>query len=317
MNPQARLGAFVLLAMIALVFATGKIGDMVWFKQQTHIVETEFDDLLGLDIQAPVRMAGVKVGVVQEILLSNNKALVRIALNPDVHLPASTRATIVGRGLVGEKNLALNAKDGDTEVLADGALIPSDVSGDINTFISSSSGITEDLQTLAHSLSEALDNGDGQHSLLQLISQISKAVDELSALMQENRQPIARATKGFADTGADAALLLKNHRADLERLLQTLPETAESGRDFFKEGTATMRDLHAMLIENRENLYRIMFELRKASESFEAFSDDVRRNPWKVLSKEPEVKASPGATSLKMEEMILTTGHMGPIPAHE
>jgi len=317
MNPQARLGAFVLLAMIALVFATGKIGDMVWFKQQSHIVETEFVDLLDLDIQAPVRMAGVKVGVVQEILLRNNKALVRIALNPDVHLPASTRATIVGRGLVGEKNLALNAKNGDTELLPDGALIPSDVSGDINTFISSSSGITDDLQTLAHSLTEALGNGDGQHSLLQLISKTSKAADELTALLQENRAHIARATKGFADTGTDTALLLKNHRADMDRLLQTLPETAASGRDFFNEGTATMRDLHAMLIENRENLYRSMFELRKASENLEVFSDDVRRNPWKVLSKEPEVKASPRTTSLKMEEMILTTGHMGPIPAHE
>jgi len=317
MNPQARLGAFVLLALILLVFATGKVGDMVWFKQQTHIVETEFNDLLGLDVQAPVRMAGVKVGVVQEILLHNNKALVRIALNPDVQLPASTRASIVGRGLVGEKNLALTATDGDTELLPDGALIPSDAGGDINTFISKSSGVTDDLQTLAHALAKALGTKNGNQSLLQLISEANKAVAELSSLIEENRQHVARATKGFGDTGADISKLTRDHRDDMDRLLILLPQTAESGRDFFKEGTATMRDMHAMIIENRENLYRIMFELRKASENLEAFSDDVRRNPWKVLSEKSEVKASPKAAKQKMEEMILTTGHMGPIPANE
>ncbi|HKI62131.1 MAG TPA: MlaD family protein [Mariprofundaceae bacterium] len=317
MNPQARLGAFVLLAMVLLVFATGKVGNMIWFKQQSHIVETEFDDLLGLDIQAPVRMAGVKVGIVQDILLHNNKALVRIALNPGVHLPASTRASIVGRGLVGEKNLALTAKDGDTELLPDGALIPSDPAGDINTFISKSSGVTEDLQTLAHSLAEALGGENGRHSLLELISEANKAVTELATLIEENRQHIARAAKGFGDTGEDISKLTRDHRDDMDRLLVLLPETAANGRDFFKEGTATMRDMHEMLVENRENLYRIMFELRKASENLEAFSDDVRRNPWKVLSEKPEVKASPKATRKKMEEMILTTGHMGPIPANE
>jgi len=317
MNPQARLGAFVLLAMVLLVFATGKIGDMVWFKQQSHIVETEFDDLLGLDVQAPVRMAGVKVGVVQEILLHDNKALVRIALNPNVRLPASTRASIVGRGLVGEKNLALSATDGDTEFLPDDALIPSDPAGDINTFISKSSDITNDLQTLAHSITQVLDDGNGHNSLKKLFHQASEATEELTALIKENRAHIARMTRGFGNAGTDISRLTKQHRDHMNQLLDTLPETAESGRDFFKEGTATMRDLHAMLTENRENLYRIMFELRKASENLEAFSDDVRRNPWKVLSEKSEVKPSPQATSLKMEEMLLTTGHMGPIPANE
>jgi len=317
MNPQARLGAFVLIALIALAFGTGKIGNMVWFKQDAHIVETEFDDLLGLDVQAPVRMAGVKVGTVQEILLRNNKARVRIALNPDVRLPASTRASIVGRGLVGEKNLALSAKDGDTAWLPDGALIPSDGGGDINSFISKSSDITDDIKSLTHTLAGALGTGDGEHSLHHLIAQAGKAAEELSALIHENRQYISRAAKGFADSGEDSANLIKKHQKHLDQLLATLPETAASSRDFFKESTATMRDLHAMLVENRENLYRIMFELRKASENLEAFSDDVRRNPWKVLSEKPEIKASPRATRLKMEEMLLTTGHMGRIPADE
>jgi len=317
MNPQARLGAFVLLALVLLVFATGKIGNLVWFSEQTHIVKTEFNDLLGLDIQAPVSMAGVKVGVVQDIRLHNNKALVSIALDPGVRLPASTRASIVGRGLVGEKNLALTANDGDTKWLADGALIPSDTGGDINTFIAKASGITDDIRSLTHTLSSALNNDQGQGSLQQFLNNASETSKELGTLIHENHPLITQAVKGFSTTGIEVSRLVKGHRTDINQFLSTLPETAKDSRDFFKESTATIRDLHAMLVENRENLYRMMFELRKTSENLEAFSDNVRRNPWKVLSEKPEVKASPRDTSLKMEEMLLTTGHMGSIPANE
>lgn len=154
-NPQARLGAFVLAALLLLAFATTRIGDIVFLEQEHNIVEAEFDDLLGLDVQSPVRMAGVKVGVVQDILLRDNRAVVRIALNPDVRLPASTRASIIGRGLVGEKNLALTARAGDNEWLPDGAVIPSDPTGDINSFMAKASGITDDIRSLTRTLSAA------------------------------------------------------------------------------------------------------------------------------------------------------------------
>ena len=74
MNRQARLGAFVLLGLILFAFATNRVGDMIWVKQGNHVVETEFDDLLGLNVQSSVLMAGVKVGIVQEILLRDHRA---------------------------------------------------------------------------------------------------------------------------------------------------------------------------------------------------------------------------------------------------
>lgn len=163
MNRQARLGAFVLIGMILFAFATNRVGDMIWVKQDTHIVETEFEDILGLNIQSSVLMAGVKVGIVQEILLRDSHAVVRVALKPDVRLPASTRAFIVGRGLVGEKNLSLKAEPGDTEWLPDGATIPSDSTGDISTFIAQSSSVMEDIRKLSNTLTKMFSDENEPH----------------------------------------------------------------------------------------------------------------------------------------------------------
>jgi len=306
MNAQARLGAFVLLALVLLAFATQKVGDLNLFKQESHLVEAEFDDLMGLDVQSPVRMAGVKIGVVQEIFLRNNKAIVTIALNPEVRLPASTRASIIGRGLVGEKNLALTARTGDTDWLPDGAVIPSDPAGDINTFIAKATGITDDIKTLTGTLTGTLGNTQeekNQESFQQVIANINTAAHELTMMVQENRTQISEVT------------------ASLQRILQALekdlPETTRAGREFFEQGKQASEQLNATMVENRENLYRTMFELRKASENIEAFSDDIRRNPWKLLKEKPEVKADKKAAKEKMEEMLMTTGRMGLAPANK
>lgn len=301
MNPHARLGAFVLASFILLIFATGKIGDITWTKQQSHIVEAEFSDLLGLDVQSPVRMAGVKIGVVNEILLRDNHAVVRIALNPDIKLPASTRASIISRGLVGEKNIALSARSGDRELLPDGAVIPSDPAGDINTFIAKASGITDDIRALTGALSNGSLNGPA--SLQQIIANINTAAREMTLMVSENRSRIREIT-----------VSLQHITASLEK---ELPQAARSGQQFFEQGTKTSATLDASLQDNRENLYRAMFELRKTAENLEAFSDDIRRNPWKLMKEKPEVKPGPHAREAAMEELLMTTGSMGLEPARK
>jgi len=302
MNPHARLGAFVLATLLLLAFATGKVGDIAWPKQDDNIVEAEFDDILGLDIQSPVRMAGVKVGVVQEIDLRGGRAVVKIALNSGVVLPASTRASIIGRGLVGEKNLGLTATPGDKEILADGAIIPSDPAGDINTFIAKASGITDDIKLLTQSLTGSR-SSKGRESFQQVIANINSAAQELNLMVKENRVQIKEVTTSLQRL--------------MHKLEKDLPQTTRASRKFFEEGAKASETLNATLVDNRENLYRTLFELRKTSENLETFSDDIRRNPWKLMSEKPEVKASKRARQEKMEEMLMTTGRMGIAPSHK
>lgn len=304
MNQQARLGAFVLIALILFGFATTRVGDMVWVKQDINVVETEFDDLMGLDVQSPVRMAGVKIGIVQEILLRNNRAVVRVALNPGIRLPASTYATIVGRGLVGEKNLALVAKPGDTDWLPEGAVIPSEPAGDINTFMAQASGITEDIRKLSTLLTEMFSGEDKTGSLKSLLAKTNKTVEELSSMIRENRTDLHSTIHNLSET---SELLNKELPATLKALSKVskeLPSTVAVGKDFFENSNAT-------IVDNRENLYRMLFELRKAAENLEALSADLKRNPWKLMTEKPEIRPSKRDREAKMEELLLTTGKMG------
>ena len=304
MNQQARLGAFVLIAIILFGFATTRIGDIVWSKQETNVVETEFDDLMGLDVQSPVRMAGVKVGIVQEILLRNNRAVVRVALNPGIQLPTSTYATIVGRGLVGEKNLALVAKPGDTDWLPEGAVIPSQPAGDLNTFMAQASGITEDIRKLSSLLTEMFSSEDDSGSLKSLLAKTNQTVEELASIIHENHDDLNSTIKNLSKTSDILNRELPSILKGLSKASKQLPSTVSAGKEFFENSNAT-------IVDNRENLYRMLFELRKASENLELLSDDLKRNPWKIMNEKPEIPPSKRDRKAKMEELLMTTGKMG------
>ena len=309
MNSQARLGAFVLVALILFVFATGRVGDIVWVKQDTNVVETEFDDLMGLDVQSPVLMAGVKIGIVQEIMLRNNRAVVRVALNQDVRLPASTRATIIGRGLVGEKNLSLSAEPGDTDWLPDGALIPSDPSGDISTFIAQSSSITDDIKKLSDTLTRMFSDEGETTSLKSLLAKTNQTVEQLSAIITENRSELRSTIHNLNSASNSLKRDLPAALKEISKVTRQLPDTVAAGKAFFENSNMAV-------VDNRENLYRMLFELRKAAENLELLSADLKRNPWKLMKEKPEIPPSKQARQEKMEEMLLTTGKMGNTAAH-
>ncbi|MBL4760507.1 MAG: MCE family protein [Mariprofundaceae bacterium] len=287
MNAQARLGAFVLIALIVLALLSSRIGRFQWVEQQGTMIETVLQDAAGVAVQSPVLMAGVKVGIVHAIDLENHQALVHMLILPAIELPASTKAHIAGGGLVGEKYISLSAIPGDNKPLKN-KRIPSQPQAGLESILNGASSVTSELQRITQKASDI--------------------ADVVAAMLDENRQGIRNASQGFGDTGKELSDLLKKHRRDLDQLLKTLPDAAQSGEAFFTESTLAMKDFRELIIDNRENLYRTLFELRKASENLEAFSGDIRRNPWKLMSEKPEIKAPRHAQRDKMEEMLLTTG---------
>jgi len=301
MNAQTRLGAFVLIAFITLALFSSKIGGFQWCEAEGSNINVIFNDASGLSVQTPVLMAGVHVGAVVSISLKNNQALVVLLIQPGIELPASTRAHIAGGGLVGEKYIALRAHAGDIEPLK-GSEIPVTGGGDFRDMISRASSLTEEA-TLFFNKAEKIT--DTINSMLdENRDDLRSTTSGLAGLLEENRSDIRSSTR-------DLAGIMKENRQALHRLMQTMPKTAKAGQEFFETGNMVMRDLHVLMLDNRENVYRTLFELRLASENLQAFSDDIRRNPWKLMKKAPEIKPDRRATQRRMEEMLMMTGRMG------
>jgi len=295
MNAQARLGAFVLIGVLVLGLLSAKIGRIHMFGNDGVIVEAMFSDVSGLEEQTPVRMAGVRVGSVASITLEDNRALVRMHLKPGITLPVSTRASLAGGGLMGEKFIALNADPKDAKPLPPGKRIPTVPSGDLDVLIARAGFIADDIH--------------------QLTIVGKRAINTLAAILDENRGNLHNTLRNLSDVSDSMKKQLPGTLADVRHAFKRLPKAVDASERFFNEGKKSFHDLDGLLVGNRENIYRMIFEFRKTAENLEALSDDLRRNPWKLMNKQKEVPPSPRARQIKMEEMMLSTGQMGLAPA--
>ncbi|MBF0504066.1 MAG: MCE family protein [Candidatus Omnitrophica bacterium] len=110
---ELKVGAFVLMAFVALSFFIISISDLSFFEKGRHI-RVIFGFASGLREAAPVRLAGVEVGLVKKIKVfvdesdgGKTKVNVNIWTKADVGIPEDSNITINQLGLLGEKYLEI------------------------------------------------------------------------------------------------------------------------------------------------------------------------------------------------------------------
>src|SRR5258708_10405477 len=98
---ETRLGMFIALAMIAGFLILQVIGDLNFFKPAFHI-HALFNSIQELKVGDPVKMAGVPIGKIEKIGISEkeNKVEVLLRLSKDAPVRTDSTATIKFAGLM-------------------------------------------------------------------------------------------------------------------------------------------------------------------------------------------------------------------------
>ena len=84
-----------------------------------------FSSISGLKAGAPVEIAGVQVGRVDNILLDKNEyeAKVRLKINPDVAIQEDAIASIRTKGLIGERYISISPGSSEKVLVADDTIV--------------------------------------------------------------------------------------------------------------------------------------------------------------------------------------------------
>ena len=105
---EAKVGIFVLIAIILLFFMTLKISGVKRIKGEGKVYYLKFTNVSGLVEKAKVEIAGVDSGWVEKIgLTSDGFAKVKIKLKPDIKLRENAKAYVRSYGFMGEKYIEL------------------------------------------------------------------------------------------------------------------------------------------------------------------------------------------------------------------
>jgi phospholipid/cholesterol/gamma-HCH transport system substrate-binding protein len=187
-SSEVKVGLFVLVAIVLLVFATLKISQISFSNLGSYPIYLELQSANGISKKTPVQIAGIRVGEVTEVsLLDSNRAKVKISIRGDVKLSDDVIAFVKSVGFLGDTYIELYQPNGVVKSLKEGGVVK-DVRnhGDFSSLTGQISSIANDVKAITTTMKELMAGQDS--SLAKSIKNVEKITDTLANVSVNNEQ---------------------------------------------------------------------------------------------------------------------------------
>jgi phospholipid/cholesterol/gamma-HCH transport system substrate-binding protein len=161
---QIKVGLFVSFGLVLTMASVFLIGNTRGLWQPKVSYRTAFQDVAGLKPGAPVRMGGLDIGSVTGVDHSPNSGDARVFVSMSIskketaRIRTDTIAQVMGKGLLGDKMIALTVGSPEAPQLDPKQLIvseePSDIFGAANKVAAATEQAIKQLAPLAHALGD-------------------------------------------------------------------------------------------------------------------------------------------------------------------
>jgi phospholipid/cholesterol/gamma-HCH transport system substrate-binding protein len=122
-SDAVKLLIFIVVTTVATSLLVVTIGNVSFNAKNEY--KAVFSDATGVVNGDDVRIAGVKVGSVEDVAIHDgDKAIVTFTVDEDAQVTAGTNAAIRYRNLVGQRYISLSQGVGNPSILREGATIP-------------------------------------------------------------------------------------------------------------------------------------------------------------------------------------------------
>ena len=116
------VGIFAILGMLAFSYLAVNLAGIQLIPSDAYVVNAEFDNISGLTTGAPVEIAGVPVGEVKNIVLSDTNAIVTLELLKDIQLRDDDVISVRTKGIIGDKYIKISPGSSD-DMIANGGKV--------------------------------------------------------------------------------------------------------------------------------------------------------------------------------------------------
>jgi phospholipid/cholesterol/gamma-HCH transport system substrate-binding protein len=149
---ETRLGLFFALALIAGVVILELAGtrDLL---NKGYSIRARFDNIQELKEGDPVKMAGVEIGHIERIQLSDNKVEVVLNVDRKANVKTDSKAAIKFVGLMGQNYISVTFGSSDAPVVAPNALLETEEQADLNSLMVKLQNVAEGVEGLTKNFS--------------------------------------------------------------------------------------------------------------------------------------------------------------------
>ncbi|HVU23987.1 MAG TPA: MlaD family protein [Opitutus sp.] len=200
----ARVGLFFLLglALTWVTFETLSGGKL--FRKEGYTLIAGFDSLKELKSGDEVRMAGVKVGVVEKTRLNAEKrrAEAVLRMNTDAKIPNDAVGTIAMAGLIGTNYISINLGTPGAPILPPGGELKTRTTPDLNSVMADLGQLGEKLQSALGAFGDAMGgNGKGPGLFQKLDRLVTENEGKITTTMTNLQDITTKLNQGEGTLG--------------------------------------------------------------------------------------------------------------------
>ena len=299
---EVKWGIFVTSGIIVLFAIFLLFGEFKFFSKGYHIF-VRFNFTNGLEKNAPVRLAGVNIGNVEDVRMvydqkGNLHILVKLWINEKISLRENSRFYINTLGLLGEKYVEISPGTVDQPVIPENSTIVGIDPMSTEELFVKGNEIAGNLGQIMHQLSRLI-SPQSVDVFMNSLKSITQAMETADAVLRENRVSI-RETTSSLKTAAES---LPRITAHLEKMSKEL-DTGLSGKgekidtiitnleDFsrsLEELSALVNQLNADVQAGEGNIGRLVKDeqlyenVSGAAEEMKLLLEDIKENPKKYF----------------------------------
>ncbi|MDR3646950.1 MAG: MlaD family protein [Candidatus Babeliales bacterium] len=184
LKTETKVGLFVLMAISLFAYMALYLGVFRLYVKNYNAYNLYFDDLSGLAIKADVKIAGVKVGWIDDVKLIENgtQAKVSIALKQHYVLYKDAHAEIQQEALLGNKFLEILPGNSRSGIIKPGEDLVNKVESlvSVEHLIKKLDNIAVNMKDLTHSLKNVLSPSEQQEHLRSIIKNVNQITSKIS-----------------------------------------------------------------------------------------------------------------------------------------
>jgi phospholipid/cholesterol/gamma-HCH transport system substrate-binding protein len=257
---EIKIGLFLAIALAIIMLFIFVVGDLsTLFEKKGYPLYTYYDSVAGLEKRTVVRLAGVKVGYVQDIRLKGSQAEVEMSIDPDIKIRRDSRATLASLGLLGEKYVEILPGEDDRMVQPGDTIasLPTVSFDQLGIMLSS---IGEEIKGTSQALRELLGGDETSGKLGETLQNLSTFSSELSDFFSENRANLTRSLENSRQAIQNFDTRVEAVSEELKELIQLIKGTVEENRGQLK---GNLEDINELISKIEESLRLLNESLEK------------------------------------------------------
>lgn len=270
MSNELKLGFFVTLGLIAVIVTIMMLGN--YSLTSKYEVYTYFSNASGLPKKAKVKISGVDVGNIKNILLENGKAKIVLVIDRDIKLYSDAKAKIVATGIIGTKYMELNPGTPSNSLIHAGDTIES---------IDETASMEDMVAKAVQKVEKLLDNANMglNEEFFKNLSDTVKNLKNVSQAIADKEKEISKVIDNFEHFSSDLYDITSKNKEDIRNIILELKKVSENINNIVNkidDGNGTL----ATLINDEEmakELKDTVSEVKTAVESIQEFTTRAKR----------------------------------------